>query len=106
LLMEARGQFGEQWDNLHPAHQEVVPRDRFIACGRPSALSEITIILELNEDTQVSRLGNMETRIVTYSATRNGESVVDALRMVSYAGDWRWVMDATSLDVYEAGRCP
>lgn len=106
LLLGSRGLWGEQWDMLHPAHQQVVSRQQFIDCGRIDDLSELRILLEFNEDHDVPRLGHVQTRVVTYSATRNGESIADAVRMVRDGGEWRWVMSGTEINVYQAGRCP
>lgn len=106
LFLEARGQWGAQWDMLHPAHQEVVARDQFVACGEPSELSEVVVLVEFNEELDVARLGRVTTRVVTYSATRNGVAEADALRMISADGAWRWLMSPTELAVYQSGRCP
>jgi hypothetical protein len=106
LLLGARGQWGAQWDMLHPAHQQVVSREQFIDCGRVVDLSEVRILLEFNEDHDVPRIGNIETRVVTYSAVRNGESIAEAVRMVLDGGEWRWVMGGTELSVYQSARCP
>jgi hypothetical protein len=106
ILLGARGQYGLQWDMLHPAHQEVVSRDLFTDCGRIRDISDVQVIVEFNEETQVPRLGQVTTRVVTYTLTEDGQSTAEAIRMVSANGQWRWVMEPSDLSIYQAGRCP
>lgn len=107
LILGTRGQWGAQWDTLHPAHQGAVARDTFVGCGRTSNLTDITVLVEYNEETFVPLLGQTMTRVVTYSATQDGTTIAEAMRVVQTGdNEWRWVMDDVEIEVYQAGRCP
>ncbi len=109
-----KGQYGRQWDELHPAQQAIVPRELFVRCLeealRGRSVPDIRVVGEFQEDRPLA--GTPETVkgtavVVQYpQASAGGQPREDrqTYYQVKVAGKWRWVMRNPS--AYQQGRCP
>jgi hypothetical protein len=108
------GQYGRAWDLLHPAHQAIVSRARYIACAAdwpPSPALETFEVLEVYDDPidiplVPQRLSKAVTYRVTVSAGDHRDSFTSTGHAVDVAGKWRWVLAAGDIASFRAGRCP
>ena len=102
------GQFGRVWDQLHPAHQEVVPRDLYVECSSQQTFPDMEIgVEEVYEETMdVARVGPIDTMAVTLNFTNNGNSQTITEQLVEVDGEWRWILEEEALAAFEAGECP
>jgi hypothetical protein len=70
-----RGQYGRNWESLHPAHQAVVTRDKFDSCNRESndstGATKINIDVEdtYEEPVRVEGEGMVDSTAVTLRFT-------------------------------------
>ena len=104
-----KGQFGRDYDMLHPAHQAVVARERFIECAQGSAgfsVSKVGAEEEFDEDYDVARVGLIPTRAVTLKYNIGELEQHRTIHMVDVDGSWRWIMGEDDLSAYESGNCP
>lgn len=103
-----RGQWARVYDDLHPAHQEIIDRDLYVNCQ--SALSipgyDVEVDETYEETIEVPRLGSMETMAVTMELSVGDNSEFLTRHLVEEDGEWKWISTDDALDAYEQGECP
>jgi hypothetical protein len=105
------GEFSETWEDLHPAHQELISQIQFVYCGEREP--------ELEEDATVRILSVRPVRrTIPHVPQRRAQAVRIEIRdkqgvVDSYTahavrvGDrWRWVLSGPFIKAVEAGNCP
>lgn len=108
-----KGQYGRQWDELHPVQQAMVPRELFVRCLEESLggrrVPDIQVVSQFQEDRPLA--GTSETVkgtavTVRYPPNASGQRREDreTFYQVKVDGTWRWVMRDPS--AYQQGRCP
>lgn len=108
------GQHGRAWDLLHPAHQRIVSRSRYIECGAawpPSpALQKFEILEVFRDPIDVPLIPETTSRAVRYRVTVGAGSTVDTFTALGHAvavdGRWRWYFAARDVSSFEKGDCP
>ncbi|MDQ3548159.1 MAG: zinc ribbon domain-containing protein [Chloroflexota bacterium] len=107
LQLATSGRHAERWERLHPDQQLVVPVDLFSTCAEYDGAGSVDILASFGDDnTFISRVGDVDARIVLYSISTGGSNETDFVEMVHADGEWHWTMDMGEIDHYEAGRCP
>jgi hypothetical protein len=105
------GRFGAAYDDLHPTHQNLVPRALFIRCARETIpvgqLDSIEILDVFDDETRAPLFGGEPTKGVRIRLTfANGESTEPFVNHeVRERGRWHWMLNQKAIDEYQAGRC-
>lgn len=109
----SQGDWGREWDSLHPEQQKYVERDKFISCtkGSDSARVQGVDVLEVYDDEMVipgtdvrspSKAVNVKLK-VTQKAFKTTD-VQDTIQLFQVDGRWRWVLP--NIEAYKSGSCP
>jgi hypothetical protein len=91
------GQWGRSWDNLHPAHQEIVDRDDYITCAQRNESYDIDGVRAV--ETFEEPVGLPGTSITTDSVAVTVEikagEVTDrrTSHFVEIDGRWAWILN-------------
>ncbi len=103
------GESGATWDELDPAEQAIVPRNKFVQCaGRsvPGALQTVTLESEYDTTVGVAAVPEQTGRSVTLDVRTTAGTVRQTVVEVAVAGHWRWVLGDQAVAAYQAGECP
>jgi len=118
LEYELRGEFARSWDELHPAHQEVVTRERYAECraellqrSGPSTELRSFEVLDVTDGTApIAGVPEPSSKAVTAEITIgvNGDSrtALDTLHAVRVDGRWAWVFPEGVYQAYASGSSP
>jgi hypothetical protein len=106
LLLGAFGRDDERWQLLHPAHQQAVLLDDFVACGEDRDIDEVEVLGEVDRTRDVPLVGETDGRNVFLVITDDDANEFEQVFMVEVDGEWRWVLDDEELDAYQLGGCP
>jgi hypothetical protein len=112
-----RGQYGRNWETLHPAHQAVVTREKYDSCERQSNESlgtkiDIAVVETYEEPVLVKGSGTVDSTAITlrftYDNPLTGEEVQEhaTVHAVAVDGEWRWILTPQDYDAYAKGTCP
>ena len=106
-----RGEFSESWEDLHPAHQELISQIQLVYCGErePTPTEDTTVRIVSVRPVTVALPEIPERRVQAVRIElRDREGVVD--RYTAHAvrvGDrWRWVLTPAFVRALESGKCP
>jgi hypothetical protein len=103
------GQYGRQYDLLHPAQQAAVTRDAYMNCKAADTsikVSDSKATEEYDETITVPLVGTIPTRAVTMEY-HVGELVQHStFHLIDVDGAWRWSLSPDELAAYQAGDCP
>jgi hypothetical protein len=108
------GRHGGAWDLLHPAHQAVVTRARYVECAAewpPSPELQRFQVLEVYTDPlDVPLIPETTSTAVRYLVTVGAGSESDTFTATGHAvavdGRWRWVLAVPDVGAFERGECP
>jgi hypothetical protein len=105
------GRFARAYEDLLPAHKQVVSRDLFVACARRAiavrSLSSVEVLEVFDETVDVPRLGKRKTKAVRLRLTSTGGLVTSIVNHELKQDDhWYWILNGKSVRAYGAGRCP
>jgi hypothetical protein len=118
LEQELTGQFGRSWDELHPAHQQVVSRERYARCrselyarvGSPGRLEAFEVLGTEDEPIRpagipetISKAVTVRLRIGGYGS---GQTAAETLHAIPVSGRWTWILSDSAYGAYEAGSHP
>jgi hypothetical protein len=113
-----RGQYGRNWESLHPAHQAVVTRDKYDSCERESnestGATKISIDVEdtYEEPVRVEGEGMVDSTAVTlrltYDNPLTGKPAEEhgTAHAVPVEGEWKWILTDGDYKAYAKGQCP
>jgi hypothetical protein len=100
---------GRAWEELHPAQQQVVSKDKLIECFADGLsafnLGEPEIVSVQDESVPVMGVETM-AKTVTVQYTVDGRDETDVVHEADVDGRWRWVIGEDSIAIYETGECP
>jgi len=102
------GQWGREWDELHPAHQAIVSRDAWVSCNSDLSveLEGVTVEEVFDEPVSAVDIPQGPAKAVTVSYRVNGREDTDTFQVLDVDGAWRWVLQDDVLAAYREGRCP
>ena len=118
LEYELSGRFARSWDDLHPAHQQVVTRERYAQCraglfersGMPTELQSFEVVDVTDGTVQIAGVPDPASKAVTAQITIgvNGDSraSIDTLHAVRVDDRWAWVFPAGVYHAYASGSSP
>jgi hypothetical protein len=113
-----RGQYGRNWESLHPVHQAVVTRDRYDRCERADdeggAVKITTEVVEIYEEPlKINGIpGITDTTAVTlrfsYNNPLTGKPAEEhrTVHTVNVDGEWKWILRPQDYNAYKKGSCP
>jgi hypothetical protein len=105
------GDFSDSWEDLHPAHQELISQIQFVYCGeREPELEEDTTVRILSVKPVTKTVSGIPERRMqaVRIEIRDDQGVVDSYtsHAVRVSGEWRWVLSEPFVRAVEAGNCP
>jgi hypothetical protein len=104
----SKGQFGPDWDVLHPAQQALVDRDHYIACSQAAGIPDFSVraIESYHEPIEVPGTGlRPDSVAVTVELTaQDGTKSTLTPHAVDVDGGWRWIIGDPA--AYAGGACP
>ncbi len=100
-----RGRYGSVWDQLDPAGQRHVGRDRFSGCLRGVAAGAAIPLSEIPVTVLHVREHGQEAVVVLRAATPVGP-VRRTIGAAEVDGRWRWRLPRDLASAFAAGRCP
>jgi hypothetical protein len=118
LQYELRGEFARSWDELHPAHQQVVSRERYAECraelferSGPSTELRSFEVVDVTDDTEpIAGISEPSSKAVmaeiTIGVNGDSRSTLDTLHAVRVDGRWAWVFPAGVYAAYASGSSP
>jgi hypothetical protein len=118
LEHELAHDFGRSWDELHPAHQGIVSRERYAECrarlfqragvsGTFASFEVLDVYDEPVGSPEIPQTTSTAVRVrFTIRAGRSTETVEDTLHAIWIGDGWAWYLRAAAKQAYEEGRCP
>jgi len=108
----SKGQWGREWDELHPGQQAVVPREKYVDCANATNVNltglSVDVIETYDDPMDISGVPEKTSTAVTVKltteASKNAET--NTVHEVLVAGEWRWVLNNDAIAAYQAGHCP
>ena len=102
------GDFGEEWDELHPAQQSLVPRQLFMDCLAPNDFQLTLDIIETKDgELALSQEQGTPAKRISARLSSEGETLDREFFEILVDTRWRWVItDMAQLNAYRAGVCP
>lgn len=93
----SRGQWQRVYALIHPAQQEILSEDEFVACmdARPPvpAIDEFEVLETFDETVTVPGTEERaESTAVTFRADADGETVEDTMHLIDVDGEWRFYL--------------
>jgi hypothetical protein len=105
------GEFSDSWEDLHPAHQQLISQIQFVYCGeRAPALEEdatVRIISVRPVEKELPRIPEQQAQAVRIQI-RDKQGVVDTYtaHAVKVGDRWRWILSDAFVTAVESGKCP
>jgi hypothetical protein len=105
------GRYDRAWADLHPAHQRIAPKARFVRCAKQVTpegdLESIEVLDVFEDDAEPTGIQEGEVRAVRLRVTSfQGESDTFVNHAVRVGDRWRWVLNDRSVEAYRQNRCP
>jgi hypothetical protein len=105
------GRYDRAWGDLHPAHQRIAPRARFVRCAGQVApagdLESIEVLEVFDDDAEITGIPDADSRAVRLRVTSfEGESDTFVNHAVQVNERWRWVLDEDAVTAFRENRCP
>ena len=113
LREEINGQWGAQWTELHPAHQQLITRAQYVACSRQMGTdiatgAEVFNVLGVrDEPIDVAHVAQHKSKLVTITFRQRGSTskLTYYVHAVAVNGRWAWVLGPKFLSQLARGRC-
>ena len=105
------GRYDRAWASLHPAHQRIAPRARFVRCAGQVAprgeLESIEVLDVFDDDGTFEGIGEADAEAVRLRVTSfEGDSDTFVNHAIRVGERWRWVLNDESVEAYRRNRCP
>lgn len=114
LERTATGQHGQNYDVLHPAHQDLFDRDHYIDCADEMNTASVNLdgFTVTNETEEQVTLPGTDVEVDAVAVTFEAElgtpagtqSISDTARVIDVDGEWRFA--ANEAETFAAGECP
>lgn len=111
LEYEVKGQWGRDWDVLHPLHQGVITRAQYVYCreGEPGFKDTETVRVVETYDNPIDVPGIPPGRIMGASVEIGTPGKTDGISFTDHAvkvkEGWRWILMGREVDHYARGKC-
>jgi hypothetical protein len=111
LEYEVRGEWGRDWDVLHPLHQGVITRSQYVYCreGEVNYRGTESVRVVETYDNPIDVPGIPPGRIMGASVEIHTPGKTDGISFTDHAakvrGGWRWILDGKEVDQYARGKC-
>ena len=113
LREEIRGEWGRQWNDLHPAHQALISRSQYVACSRRMGTDfatghEVFRVLDIRDEAiKVRGVPQRTSKLVTINFREPGKpnGLTYHMHAVSVGGRWAWILGDRFLSAVSQGRC-
>jgi len=114
LREEIHGQWGQQWSELHPAHQRLITRAQYVACSREMQTdiatgAEVFRVLDVQDDPiDIQGVPQRTSKLVTITFHQRGKAsggLTYRLHAVDVGGRWAWILGGRFLAAVAHGRC-
>ncbi len=103
----SRDDRGAEWDLLHPAHQALITRERWISCNSSRHLNlKVKVVDSKYVHASIPALGDTDAWQLRIDITGNIKETVESVYRVERDGRWRWVLDAPGVEHVRNGQCP
>lgn len=118
LECELAREFGRSWDELHPAHQKIVTRERYSRCraelydrtGVSAELASFGVLEVEDKSIDLPEIPQTTAKAVTVElvlrAGGRTQSVVETLHAIQVENHWVWILSEGALRAYKAGSSP
>jgi hypothetical protein len=105
------GRYDRAWADLHPAHQEIAPKARFVRCSEQVTLEgdleSIEVLDVFDDNAEIPAIPEGEVRAVRLRVTSfQGDSDTFVNHAVRVGDRWHWVLNRSSVEAYRQNRCP
>jgi hypothetical protein len=105
------GRYARAWADLHPAHQRLAPRARFVRCAGRAVprgdLESIEVLEVFDDDAEIAGIPEADARAVRLRVTSfEGDSDTFVNHAIRIAERWRWVLNEDAVAAYRRNRCP
>jgi len=108
--------YGEAWSLLHPAHQKLVPRSRFVRCrADPAGTPPSRVASAVFDGKRYERIDiplipehtatAVKLKLVIATGAKREPADV-TVRAVWTGTRWAWILPASNIPAFRAGRCP
>jgi hypothetical protein len=112
LREEINGQWGRQWDELHPAHQLLISRAQYVECSRQMGTNvakgteTLRVIDVRDEAIQVQDVPERSSKVVTITLRVSGKAPQTyRVHAVDNHGRWAWILGNRFLTQLNRDRC-
>jgi hypothetical protein len=113
LREEIRGEWGRQWNELHPAHQALISRSQYVACSRRMGTDfatghEVFRVLDIRDEAiKVRGVPQRTSKLVTINFSEPGKphGLTYHMHAVSVGGRWTWILGGRFLNAVSQGHC-
>lgn len=105
-----KGQHGRRWDLVHPVHQALISRDRYIECeSRRNRPGDIKVkVLEVYDEPVTLEGQRFDSKAITVELQANtilgDRQETDTVHAIPVGDEWRFPLN--SIDQYRNGNCP
>jgi hypothetical protein len=107
-----KGQWGLQWEELHPAQQAIVPKDQFIRCSQQRGgfrIESLDVLESVEERVTIPGTSvQADSVAITVQVKASMGGTKEDFKRTSHefevGGQWRWMI--SDPEPYKAGRCP
>jgi hypothetical protein len=118
IELELGGRFGRSWDELHPAHQQVVSRVRYERCrtelfaraGASARLEAFEVLQAVDEPLDAAGIPETTSKAVTVRLRIGGNgsshAASETLHAVQVGRRWTWILPEDAYHAYESGSSP
>ena len=105
------GRYELAWEDLHPTHQQIAPRGRFVRCSAQVAstgdLESIEVLDVFDDEAVIPGIEEGEAKGVRVRVNSlEGDSDTFVNHEVKVGEKWRWVLNADAVRAYRQNRCP
>ena len=114
LREEINGQWGVQWSELHPGHQQLITRAEYVACSRRmntdiATGGEVFRVTGVRDaPLHVDGVKQRTSKLVTITVRGRGSAASPLtyfIHAVAVGRRWRWVLGEKFLTQIAHGRC-
>ena len=104
------GRYNRAYAALYPAHQRLVQPARFAECAKattPRGLESLEVLDVFDDAILIPDVRERKAKAVRVRTTLStGETETFVNHEVKVGDRWRWVLNASAVAAYRAGRCP